>query len=626
MAHRMTLTAMSILWGLGVAAGCATDLTAAPEGSPPAAPGETGAPPASGASAGATSETAEATPGATPDAAHDTLGRIVDLLNDGCGWTQWGQSAAHDGGSCARGQEPRTVLDHIVYDPFQVQEIREGGGDLFVHYQVPLNDDDGNFYMMQKSGAYTSCDPAGSGQPAPCGIDPANIAKEIWSEKRYQRGRDGAFHDKWTFESDWKPFPVRLWEPMFQPALHGPLLYVPGAGGTVWQVLTVLDRPIALQRINPFPTVDPNTYVSGGVTVDKRGFVYWNVLQRNVPPVGNKGFLVKAAPWGQTWIVDYQALTPGAPAVLDQCYTSFVSAVPRPPLPWPPSADALPPQFPCGRQRPAANITPTIGPDGTIFTASTADFNTNYSYLIAVHPDLSLAWATSLRGLVNDGCGVHRDGFPEGDSPCSTTFSAVGVDPATNLPPAVTVDDRSSSNPVALPDGGVVYGGLDDYNFARGHLIKLDRHGQFAASFTFGWDSTPAVYEHDHTYSLVIKDNHYFTQGPFLLSQLSSNLEIEWSFQNTTTQACVRQPDGTLTCTDHTAGFEWCVNAPAVDRQGTVYANSEDGSVYQIKQGGVLETQTFLNQALGAAYTPISLDPAGRVYVLNNGELTVFGR
>jgi hypothetical protein len=39
----------------------------------------------------------------------------------------------------------------------------------------------------------------------------------------------------------------------------------------------------------------------------------------------------------------------------------------------------------------------------------------------------------------------------------------------------------------------------------------------------------------------------------------------------------------------------------------------------------VLKTQAFLNQALGAAYTPISLDLSGRVYVLNNRELTVFG-
>jgi hypothetical protein len=33
--------------------------------------------------------------------------------------------------------------------------------------------------------------------------------------------------------------------------------------------------------------------------------------------------------------------------------------------------------------------------------------------------------------------------------------------------------------------------------------------------------------------------------------------------------------------------------------------NSEDGDVYQIGQGGVPKTQTFLNQALGAAYMRI---------------------
>lgn len=36
--------------------------------------------------------------------------------------------------------------------------------------------------------------------------------------------------------------------------------------------------------------------------------------------------------------------------------------------------------------------------------------------------------------------------------------------------------------------------------------------------------------------------------------------------------------------------------------------------------------QTFPNQALGAAYTPIALDPSGRIYALNNGELSVLGR
>jgi hypothetical protein len=554
-------------------------------------------------------------------------------LRDRCTWTQWGRNAAHDGATCVRGQAPNQVLQQIVYDPFQLQEIEEGFGNLFVHYQVPLTDGDDNFYMMHKGGTYTSCDPPGSGEPFPCGIDPGNARNQIWFEKKYHRTRKGTFEEKWAFESDWKPFPVFLWEPMFQPALAGPVLYVPGAGGSVWQVLDVFDRPIALQRINPFPTVDPNTYVTSGITVDRFGFIYWNVMQNDPEALENRGFLVKAAPWGQTWIVDYETLIPDAPGMFDACFYTFFDASPRPPRPFPPSADALPPQFACGRQRPGVNVTPAIGRDGTIFTASTADFAPGYSYIIALRPDLSLKWATSLRGLVNDGCGVERVDSPEGNVRCSATFSAIGVDPTTNLPPALNVDDVSSSSPVVLPDGGVLYGALDNYNFSRGHMVKLDKDGRFVGAHTFGWDTTPAIYEHDGTYSIIIKDNHYVTQGPFYVAQLSKDLELEWRFQNTSTQACARQPDGSRVCSDtspngqrHPNGFEWCVNAPAVDARGDVYANAEDGFVYKIGQGGVLKSQTFLNQALGAAYTPISLDPSGRVLALNNGELTILGQ
>jgi hypothetical protein len=549
------------------------------------------------------------------------------LLGDRCSWSQWGGSATHDGQSCARGQDPSTILHHIVYDQFQTQEIAEGFGALFVHYQVPLTDDNNNFYMMHKGGTYTSCDPPGSFEPFPCGNVPENINQQIWFEKKYQRTAKGTYEEKWAFESDWKPFPTFFWEPMFQPALAGPLLYVPGAGGTVWQVLNVLDRPIALQRINPFDTVDPNTYVTSGITVDRFGFLYWNAIQLNPETFESRGFLVKAAPWGQTWKVDYENLIPGAPAEFDLCFYTFFSATPRPPRPFPPSADALPPQFFCGRQRPGVNVTPAIGRDGTIITASRADFAPGYSHIIALRPDLTLKWATSLRGLVNDGCGVQRVDSPEGNVRCSQTFSAIGVDPNTNLPPALDVDDVSSSTPVILPDGGVLYGALDNYNFARGHLVKLDRDGRFTGSYPFGWDTTPAIYEHDGTYSIVIKDNHYFTGGPFYITQLSRDLQQEWRYQNPTEHACARQPDGTIACDEEVHnGFEWCVNAPAVDTQGNVFANAEDGFVYKIGQGGVLKTQTFLQQALGAAYTPISIDRSGRVFTLNNGELTVFGR
>jgi hypothetical protein len=173
--------------------------------------------------------------------------------------------------------------------------------------------------------------------------------------------------------------------------------------------------------------------------------------------------------------------------------------------------------------------------------------------------------------------------------------------------------DLASSSLTVLPDGSVVFGALDNYNFSRGHLFHFDATGKFLNAFDFGWDSTPAAYAHNGTFSLVIKDNHYDSSaycsgtnpvctprqaGPYYITQLDANLSIEWQFQNTTMDAM------------HPNGFEWCINMPAVDMSGNVFVNSEDGNIYALPQGhsGIFMTptgQTFLNLALGAAYTPL---------------------
>jgi hypothetical protein len=76
---------------------------------------------------------------------------------------------------------------------------------------------------------------------------------------------------------------------------------------------------------------------------------------------------------------------------------------------------------------------------------------------------------------------------------------------------------------------------------------------------------------------------------------------------------------------DHPYGFEWCINAPAVDAIGNVYANSEDGRLYVIAQGGRKVGSLFTNLALGAAYTPLALGDDGRIYTQNDGHLFVIG-
>jgi hypothetical protein len=298
-------------------------------------------------------------------------------------------------------------------------------------------------------------------------------------------------------------------------------------------------------------------------------------------------------------------------------------------------------------------VAPAVGPDGTIFTVSRAHLADRYAWLVAVNPDLSPRWHRSLRGLLQDGCGVlvpvGTSLSPPTPNACRAGTPADGRDPATNDAPAARVLDSSSSSPVALPDGGVLYGAYTRYNLARGHLLRLGPDGTFLGAYDFGWDSTPALWRHGGTWSVVTKDNHYeglglycsgpspvcapSAGGPYYVTQLDASLVPEWKLQNVTAEACSRGPGGAVTCApdpDHANGFEWCINAPVVDAAGTVHAIAEDGFLYSVGQGasGVTAAhreRIFMLRALGAAYTPLSMGPEGRIYAQNAGHLFVVG-
>jgi outer membrane protein assembly factor BamB len=291
------------------------------------------------------------------------------------------------------------------------------------------------------------------------------------------------------------------------------------------------------------------------------------------------------------------------------------------------------------------NIAPAISVDGgTIYSATRAHLRSRYGYLVAVNQaDLSPKWAASLRGRMGDaahplgdGCGVLLpiDGGGANAIGCSLGTPPNGMDPATGEATAGRVIDQSSSSPVVAPDGSVIYGAYSRYNFAKGHTFKFSSSGQFQGLFDFGWDSTPAIYQHGGTYSIVIKNNHYGANccpgtgappnGPFFISQLKAGLTpagstnyasaIEWSFQNHSTAL-----------PDNPNGFEWCINAPAVDANGVVYANSEDGNVYAINQGGTLNKVIHIGLTIGAAYTPLSISSDGKLYTESNGHMVVIG-
>ena len=238
---------------------------------------------------------------------------------------------------------------------------------------------------------------------------------------------------------------------------------------------------------------------------------------------------------------------------------------------------------------------------------------------------------------------IPPNGTPGGCRVGATT----GIDPGTNEPPPGRIFDDSTASPTVAPDGSVIFGVLTVYNYLQGHLFKFSSTGEFQGSYPFGWDVTPAIYSHGGTYSIVTKDNHYSTGSycgveqfcpsdrtattpndpeAYFITQLNHNMNVEWKFQNTNTLSCTRQPNGSVTCiSDHPNGFEWCVNAFGIDRNGVVYANSEDGNIFALNQGGTLKQKMFLQLALGAAYTPLTIGPDGKIYTQNDGHLFVVG-
>ncbi len=542
-------------------------------------------------------------------------------------WQQWGQNPRHTGAVSVAAERPSHVLGQFTYDPLADAIRQDTGGELLVHYMAPLVDGDEVFIMSRGSSQWVSC----RSNPAPCGTQ--RWAGMEWGVTKLRNGTRG-LEKQWTAISSWKPVPDdgSGWEQVFHPALSGNYLYIPGQAGSVMKV----DRASGelVERLQPFGADDPDRYVTSPLTIDRNGSIYYTVMTLEPPEPWTRNvgeaWLVKIDAAGRMNQASFAQLVAGAP--VDGCTTTFAGQD----LPWPPAPDAHPLAAPCGSQRPGLNAAPAVAPDGTIYVVSRAHFNPAYAYLVAVNPDLTPKWAASLRDRLSDGCDVLLP--PSGTLGGCRAGSRRGVDPATNEMPAGRILDQATSSPVVAPDGSVLYGVYTRYNYVRGHLFHFSPAGHFLGSYDFGWDITPAVYEHDGAWSAILKDNHYPEgsycgvieqcgrgEGTFSLTSLDPDLRPEWSYQNTNDQACERQPDGSIRCTPSDEKFEWCVNMVAVDRDGVVYANSEDGNLYAIDRTGTLVGRIFLKFALGAAYTPLAIGGDGLIYTQNDGALFVIG-
>jgi outer membrane protein assembly factor BamB len=528
-------------------------------------------------------------------------------------WSQWGGGPRHNGSLAVAGQQFNLKLAETVVDPFVDQLRSEAGGTLLVHYQTPLSDGP-ELFMELKSGTYTEF---------------RSWQTQNWGVRKFAWER-GALVTRWTAQSDWDPAPSGSFrfEPVFHAALGDGVVYMPGAGGTVLEV----DRESGaiLRRLGLFaPSVDPSIYVTSPIVVGDDGTLYYNALKPQAAnPWGSDhagAWLVKIAPDGTASRVSYSALVAGEPAPNAQCTFEFGAGD----LPWPPSPSAVAPSTTCGTLRAGINLAPAVDANGVVYTVAKTHLNARWGWLIAVNPDLTPKWTASLRNRFDDGCNVL---LPPNGQPGGCRFGAVtGVDPADNQRGSGSVNDNSTASPIVAPDGSIYYGTFTRYNHSQGHMVRFSADGQFLASYPFGWDVTPAVWAHDGTFSIVTKENRYAGVGTYCgspqwcpparipgddegyyITQLSAELEVQWKFRSASAPG-------------FPFGFEWCVNALAVDSRGVVYVNSEDGHLYAIDQGGTMRERIFLQLALGAAYTPLSLGTDGKIYTQNAGRLFAVG-
>ena len=522
--------------------------------------------------------------------------------------------------------------------------------------------------MEEKDGTYT----------------PYAYSTQTWGVSKF-KWVNGSLVKQWTTWTDWKAIGSQgdFWEPVFHGALANGFLYVPGGNGTVLK-LSKGDGSV-VSRIDPIGNGPANSYpyAVSPLTADTGGNLYYNVIALSGGAVSisrsaDESFKSArhAANWHSprysefyakdsvdSWLVkvaaddswkkaSYSTLVPGAPGKNADCLVAFSQAD----LPWPPGPDAVPTTTTCGTTRASVSAAPAVAPDGTIYTIARSHFVSRYGYLVAVNADLTPKWASSLRDRFNDGCGVPRSAGgqlpPNGADGGCRNGANLGVDPATNRPGGGRVLDDASSSPSVAPDGSVYYGAYTSYNYYQGHLMHFTAGGAYLNAYEFGWDTTPAFYQHGGTFSVITKDNHYggaaFLSSSdrnvvapdypeqYRISQLSPDLKVEWAYLASNPQTCHRDAGGAVICTTdpalslggvaHPFGFEWCVNAPAIDSKGTVFVNSEDGWLYAISQGGTLRDRIFQQNTLGAAYTPASLGTDGKVYSQNSGNLFVIGK
>lgn len=207
---------------------------------------------------------------------------------------------------------------------------------------------------------------------------------------------------------------------------------------------------------------------------------------------------------------------------------------------------------------------------------------------------------------------------------------------------------QSSASPMVGSDGDVYFGVLGNPSSShnsRGYLLHFNATlATQKPTGSFGWDITPSLapasmvpsYHGTSGYLVVTKYNNYAGSGTGdgtnRMALLDPNATQTDSISGIPVMKEVEtvlgpMPDPNNDGTFPKAVYEWCVNSAAVDpATSSILVNSEDGHLYRWD----LTTNTLmqavnLDGPRGQAYTATTVGPTGIVYAINNAKIFAVG-
>jgi hypothetical protein len=468
---------------------------------------------------------------------------VADVGADDC--SQWGQNfgtADHGGKACPE-LHGMQVLKTITQDP---DADAEGVGFLSVHESSPLVS--GDWVIVPGKTGFTG---------------KLNRSRERWNIVAYRwtpsvSAPDAELVPVWKLETNWQPvdsivrslgFVTNGYVAQFGPALANGSVYFPSAAGTITRVdLETGGNPVT---INPFKGKendgDVRSIVTNALSVGHDGSIYYGVVAwptAKSPTAGDptRGeWLVNVRPDNGVRVVPWARIASasvGVPQEYDLCEWPFGTNRTQPPT----GPDSRPPQFSCGKQRPAMNAPFAIDSAGDLTVFSYSNNAQGAAFLIKVNAvTLTPVWAADTRGHLTYGCGVR---IPVEDSILCQILTAngttnLGVDSEFNSPVRFSGEDLMDSAPTIAPNGDTAIGSYDGgFSFgggydARGGAVVFDRNGRFASkNEDFFWEVTASVLRHGSTFS-YLQDRQLYSlaldgdESALGVAQYSSAFDLE---------------------------------------------------------------------------------------------------